>query len=79
MDNRYPTCPPLMSDGRHGTNYYDNDVFNQTIRMLNKIEDNHQYRNFLQSNANELIARERKYLVDTFTCGVHGKCGSEKQ
>lgn len=79
MDNRYTTCPAIMSDGRLGTNYYDNDVFNQTIRFLNKIEDNHSYREFLQKNGNELMSRERKHLIDTYTCQVHGKCGSEKK
>ena len=79
MDNRYHSCPPLMSDRRLFTNYFDNDVFNQTIRMMNKVEDNHAYRLFLQQNASELMARERDHNLKTKTCGVHGKCGGEKQ
>ena len=78
MDNRYNSCPALMSDGRLGTNYHDNDVFNQTIRFLNKIGDNHEYREFLQKNALELMARERAVMLETYTCDVNGKCGNEK-
>ena len=74
MDNRYNTCPPLMEDRRIFTNYYDNDVFNQTIRFMNKVGDNHEYRLFLQQNASELMARERENLLKTKTCNVHGKC-----
>lgn len=74
MDNRYPTCPALMEDKRIFTNYFDNDVFNQTIRMMNKINDNHQYRVFLQKNGSEIMNRERQYLLETNTCDNHGKC-----
>ena len=78
MDNRHSTCPPLMSDRRIFTNFFDNDVFNQTIRSMNKIGDNHEYRVFLQQNASELINREREYHLQTNTCSVHGKCSWQK-
>ena len=74
MDNRHKTCPPLMSDGRLFTNYFDNDVFNQSIRLMNKIGDNHEYRLFLQKNGSELLGREREHLLKTKTCNVDGKC-----
>ena len=74
MNNRYKSCPPLMEDKRLFTNYFDNDIFNQTIRMMNKLEDNHDYRIFLQKNASELINREREYNLKTNTCDNHGKC-----
>ncbi|ADO67352.1 hypothetical protein crov318 [Cafeteria roenbergensis virus] len=78
MDNHSPSCPPLMSDRRIFTNYFDNDVFNQTIRMMNKIEDNHSYRIFLQQNAAELINREREYNLKTNTCSNQGVCSWQK-
>jgi hypothetical protein len=78
MDNRHSSCPPLMSDRRIFTNYFDNDIFNQTIRTMNKLEDNHDYRLFLQKNAAELINREREHTIKTNTCQVHGKCSTQK-
>lgn len=75
MDNRNNNCPALMSDGRLCTNYYDNEIFNQTIRMMNKKEDNHDYRIFLQKNASELISRERAHLLKENTC--HETCGKK--
>lgn len=74
MDNRYNSCPALMEDRRLFTNYFDNSIFNQTIRMMNKLDDNHDYRIFLQKNASELINREREYNLKTNTCDNHGKC-----
>ena len=74
MDNRYNTCPALMSDKRIFTNYFDNDVFNQTIRVINNINDNHDYRLFLQTNGTSLINREREYNLKYYTCDVNGKC-----
>lgn len=78
MDNREPTCPALMSDRRIFRNYFDNDVFNQTVRTMNKIGDNHEYRVFLQKNAEEIINREREFTMKRNTCDVHGKCSWQK-
>ena len=78
MDNRQSSCPALMSDRRIFTNYFDNSVFNQSIRSMNKIGDNHDYRLFLQQNAAELINREREYTLKTNTCNNHGTCSWKK-
>lgn len=77
MDNRHNTCPPLMSDKRIFTNHFDNQVFNQTIRSMNKLEDNHDYRSFLQTNGAELINREREFNLKSNTCSVNGKCSQK--
>lgn len=78
MDNREATCPALMSDRRIFRNYFDNDVFNQTIRLMNKIEDNHDYRLFLQKNGDEILNREREHVLKSNTCNVDGKCKWQK-
>lgn len=78
MDNRYNSCPPLMSDRREFTNYQGNRIWNQAIRNMNKIEDNHQYRLFLQSQGSEILSREREYNIKTKTCNIHGKCVNRK-
>lgn len=74
MDNRHSSCPPLMSDKRLFTNYYDNDIFNQSIRVMNNINDNHDYRLFLQSNASELMNREREFNLQVNTCNKQQCC-----
>lgn len=72
MDNRYfkHGCPPLMSDARFLTNYMDNNVFNQYIRHTNKINNNNEYRKFLQDNADIIMKRERVHLVQKNTCVI---------
>jgi hypothetical protein len=76
MDNRYFAngCPPLMSDGRFITNHLRYNVFDQFIRNMNDIGSNHEYRHFLQNNANQILNKERKTLVENNTCNVNGKC-----
>jgi hypothetical protein len=76
MDNRYfiHGCPALMQDGRFITNYTRNRVFNQFIREVNNIESSHEFRHFLQNNAETLINRERDYVNKMNTCNVNGQC-----
>lgn len=74
MDNRYFVhgCPELMSDGRFITNYLDNDVFNHKIAHINKLETSHQYRDFLQKNAVQLMNKERAFFAKK-TCNIQDK------
>ena len=76
MDNRYWSfgCPPLMSDGRHITNYLRYNVFDQFIRNMNEIKTNHEYRHFLQNNGDQILNKERQAIVKNHTCSVNGKC-----
>ena len=76
MDNRYYKygCPELMQDGRFLTNYMPKRTFDQIIRNVNNIEGSADYRIFLQSNTETIMAREREYLQQTRTCGVNGQC-----
>lgn len=75
MDNRYFNygCPPLMSDSRFLTSYVDSDVLDQYIRHVNKIESSHDYRLFLQKNANKIMNREKAYLMQKNTCNLNDK------
>lgn len=45
----------IMSDGRAFTNYHPNCTLNKVIQDNYKIQNSHQYRAFLQQNAEELI------------------------
>ena len=75
MDNRYSAydCPALMQDGRFITNYLDSRVFDQFIRLSNKLESVHDYRFFLQNNAETIMNREREHLDKINRCPVDGR------
>lgn len=75
-DNRYwsNNCPALMSDGRFITNYVRYNVFDQMVRNVNEISNNHDYRHFLQNNGDQILNKERQTLVKNNTCAVNGKC-----
>ena len=76
MDNRYYKhgCPALMSDSRFITSWVDSDVVNQYIRHVNKIKSSNDFRMFLQKNGEQIINKERAFLVNKNTCNVNGKC-----
>lgn len=76
MDNRYFNhgCPALMQDARFITNYTRGRVFDQFIRSTNNIESVHDYRTFLQSNADTIMTREREYAEKQNTCSLNGEC-----
>jgi len=81
MDNRYfkEGCPALMSDGRFITSYVDSDILNQYIRHVNEINSAHDFKNFLQKNANEIMDKERKFITDKNTCKINKEgCGCGK-
>ena len=75
MDNRFwpLSCPAKMADGRHSTNYMNPRVFNQKIRSINELGSSHEYRHFLQNNANKIMENERKYIDENFKCEVRCK------
>jgi hypothetical protein len=86
MDNRYYKfgCPPLMSDCRFITSWVDSDVVNQYIRHVNKIKSSNDFRMFLQKNGEQIINKERAFVIKKNTCNVNGKCatlscGSDKE
>jgi len=72
-------CPALMSDGRFTRNFLNNKIFNQKIRHINNIENNHQYRYFLQQNANTIIKNERSFYLGNYVCQFEkNKCRNPK-
>lgn len=72
MDNRYFAngCPPLMSDGRFITNYTNNSVMNQYVRNMNNLNSTHDYRVFIQENAETIMNNERKFNEDNNMCST---------
>jgi hypothetical protein len=76
MDNRYfkLECPPLMQDGRFITSYMESRVFEQYVRNVNKIESAQDYKQFLQTNGETIMNRERAQQESVNTCRVNGDC-----
>jgi hypothetical protein len=73
-DNKYRMCPPLMSDGRHITNYVNNAVTDEYIRKSNNIIDHNHYRTFLQNNGELIINNNKKRMETQFNCDVSIQC-----
>lgn len=72
MDNRYfqNSCPPLMQDARFITNYVESRIFEQNIRLTNNLKTAYDYKNFLQNNAEEIMMREKEYMIKNNTCST---------
>jgi hypothetical protein len=70
-DNRFGVCckcPARMADGRIFTNYLPRKRLNEFLRLGNNLESSHDYRHFLQNNANSLMTNEVKYLEENKKC-----------
>lgn len=60
-NNKYFNCAARMDDGRHFTDYRPSSYVNDLIRYSNKVMSSYQYRQFLQSNATQLMKVNNKY------------------
>ena len=76
MDNRYYqfNCPPLMSDARFITNYTANQTTETFIQHMNNIENQHDYRYFLQTQGNRLMDEERELVEKNNMCLITKRC-----
>lgn len=70
MNNAYHNldCPPLMSDGRHGTDYRPSCDTHQLIQRQNGITSSHDFRYFLQNNAEQLMDINSRYFESNKSC-----------
>ena len=62
-NNKFKSCPPLMSDARMFTNYIPSKQYNEHIKSVNSIGSNLEYKEFLQKNAEEIINKNFQYHV----------------
>ena len=76
MDNRYWSngCPALMQDGRFITNHVRSAVYDQFVKNVNDIQSAHDYRLYLQQHGDEILNKERSFMIKNNTCDVNGKC-----
>ena len=59
-NNKYFNAPPLMSDGRHFTDYRSSCVANSMFYTNKKLTNSFDYRNYLTQNAKNIIKRDRQ-------------------
>jgi hypothetical protein len=57
-----------MADGRIFTNYLPRKRLNEFIRQGNNLESAHDYRHFLQNNAEKLMSNELSFLEANKKC-----------
>ena len=63
-------CPPLMSDGRHGTDYRPDCVRHVCLNKRQGFTHSNQQRLFLQRNAEQLRAENLQQFL------AHANCAS---
>jgi hypothetical protein len=68
MDNFYKDCPPVMSDGRHFTDYKSAVRRNEYIKYINTLYRDDEYRLFLQDNANKILDNVWNYHKKNTNC-----------
>lgn len=59
-NNKYKSCPALMSDGRGFTDYRSNRQVNDSLRSDMNIISSHNFREFLIRHSDKLLETERK-------------------
>lgn len=65
-NNIHFNSPPLMSDGRHLTNWDPTCKGNEILQQQNNINTNYNYRHFLINNGLSIIARNNNKLLDEY-------------
>lgn len=78
MDNFHNSCPPKMNDNRFLTDYRSAKIREPTVKKLISIDDEHDFRMFLQTNSENIISETWNTLKSN-TCSptscLHD-CGS---
>jgi len=65
------SCPALMNDARLFTNYNLNSKLNSSVKKINKFDDEHQYRSYLQNNGDNIRKSEMSYLESNGRCNFN--------
>lgn len=79
MNNGFENCPALMSNGSFVTNWFSNGDFNNLIIKANGIKTSHQYRAFLQKNAETLMNKEATKVKTNYACDTKDVCGKARK
>lgn len=68
MNNFHHDFPALMSDGRSFSNWQPTAVLNDQIRRRENIKTNWDYRQYLQKNADSIIAFDQSTACQQTGC-----------
>ena len=74
MNNSTPAplnCPPVMNDGRHGTDYRPIADINLKLQETNNLQNSNDYRSFLVNNATAIMQQNLKQFEQTASCVPH--------
>ena len=66
-NNKFPTCPALMEDGKVFTDYRAHKLGDLALAKEYKLGDSQSYRQFLQINGDKLI-RNNKKAMEVYFC-----------
>jgi hypothetical protein len=78
-NNVYKSFPGIMEDSRLFTDYNSNAVLNKSMRDLNKIKSNEDYRKYLTNNAQSIINQNLETATFENNCNVMMKLDSENK
>lgn len=70
MDNKFNTCPAIMSDGRFLSDNRTPTARNEQIKSSLKITRDDEYRTHLQKNATGIASNTWSSLKKNNTCSV---------
>ena len=69
-NNKYFECPARMADARFCTDYRPNSYTNSAIKISNNLNNSHEYRLFLQRNADKLFQLNNNLFFKQNGCGA---------
>lgn len=68
-NNKFFGCPPLMSDGRHFTDYRPRcNIIHDMVKREDKNMSSYEYRQYLISNADSIMEKNRSTAIDKMAC-----------
>ena len=70
MNNVNHNCPPLMSDGRHATDYRPSCYVHTLISQQNGLQNSYQQRLFMQRNADQFHALNVRFFTAKAGCNM---------
>ena len=68
MNNFHSNFPAIMSDGRSFSNWQPTAVLNEQIRTRENLKTNWAYRQYLQNNADSIIAFDKSTACQQTGC-----------
>jgi len=74
MDNYFPSCPPMMSDGRNFTDYRSSQSREAYFRYKNCVNNENAARNIRIDRGAEIMDKEWDHLTKTNWCFPQKKC-----